>query len=384
MFDYYTSIIIICILGLLVLGVLVFENNRIAKKDKKIFYIGYAIIALSALAEWGGVKMSGNPNVPTVLLRLVKTIDYILTPMAGIAIVAQMKPKNIWFRILLIVLSINIVFQIVSAFTGWMIEIKENNVYVHGMLYYVYIGLYAAILLLAVVEFIIYGNSFKKRNRLSLYSFMALVIFAIAIQEAKGFRTAYLGIVFGAAMMFIHFAEFGQVRSDEKIHEQEIQITTDQLTGLLNRYAYSKMLEEYSNPPLPEDLVVFLIDINGLKATNDKYGHNAGDELICGAAECIKDSVDGRANIFRIGGDEFVVFTHMNKDAVYRFIHDLEEKTSKWSGSKVHELSVASGYALASEKPSLSAEQLAREADKSMYRAKSLYYSQKGIDRRVS
>lgn len=36
--------------------------------------------------------------------------------------------------------------------------------------------------------------------------------------------------------------------------------------------------------------MVFLIDINGLKVINDTIGHAAGDELICGAADCIEAS----------------------------------------------------------------------------------------------
>ena len=51
MFDYYSSIILISWMSLLVLGILVWENNRIKESDKKIFYISYLLIGLSALAE---------------------------------------------------------------------------------------------------------------------------------------------------------------------------------------------------------------------------------------------------------------------------------------------------------------------------------------------
>ena len=50
MFDYYSSIILISWMSLGVLSILVWENNRIRKSDKKIFYISYLLIALSALA----------------------------------------------------------------------------------------------------------------------------------------------------------------------------------------------------------------------------------------------------------------------------------------------------------------------------------------------
>ena len=154
MFDYYTFIILICWLSLIVLGVLVFENSRINKKDKKIYYIGYAVIILASLAEWIGVKISGNPDVSPILIKIVKAFDYILTPLAGVALVAQMKLRNIWSKIHLVVLGVNLVLQVVCVFTDWMIVIDDANVYHHGNLYYAYIAIYAIVLALSLVQFI--------------------------------------------------------------------------------------------------------------------------------------------------------------------------------------------------------------------------------------
>jgi hypothetical protein len=72
MFDYYSSIILISWMSLWVLGILVWENNRIKESDKKIFYISYLLIGLSALAELIGLKVNGNENVPAQVIILVK------------------------------------------------------------------------------------------------------------------------------------------------------------------------------------------------------------------------------------------------------------------------------------------------------------------------
>ena len=77
-----------------VLCVLVHENSWIPKKDKSLFYLTYAVLAASLFAEWLGIQLSGNPDIPTWLLSLVKCLDYILTPVAGGAVVAQMKLRN--------------------------------------------------------------------------------------------------------------------------------------------------------------------------------------------------------------------------------------------------------------------------------------------------
>lgn len=381
MFDHYTFIILICWLSLAVLGVLVFENNRIDKKDKKIYYIGYAVIVLASLAEWIGVKISGNPDVPPTLIKAVKAFDYILTPLAGAALVAQMKPKNIWFKALLIVIGVNLLFQIICIFTDWMVVIDASNVYHHGNGYYAYIALYAVVMALSLVQFIIYGAAFRKQNRLSIYTIVVFIAGAILIQELTGNRTAYLGLSIGASLLFVHTGEFSQIRSDEVIEAQMIQIETDPLTGLFNRYAYSKILDKYKTD-LPEGLVLFLIDINGLKNVNDTFGHEAGDEIIIGAASSIKGAAKESSAIYRIGGDEFILIDEMDSEAINEFLTKLSASTASWQGQKGGRLSVSAGYAIAKENTGCSLEKLAIVADQEMYKAKADFYKQKGFDRR--
>ena len=382
--DYYSSIILIVLLSLVVLCILVKENDRIRKEDKWRFYLTYIVIGLAALAEWTGVCISGNAAVPRWVLQAVKTVDYILTPLAGGAIVLQMNLRNTWQKALLCTLAVNCVFQLVSAFTGWMLVIDESNHYFHGTLYPVYIALYAVIFLIVGVEFILYGQRFRKHNRLSLYTILAVITSGIAIQELFGseFRTAYMAMAVGAAMLFIHLVEFSQIRSDEIIEEQKVLITRDALTGLQSRFAYSAALDEYSASGLPQDMVVFMIDINGLKRVNDTLGHEAGDELICGAAECITRAFGDDFRAFRVGGDEFVVLGQMPQEAVAPAVAALKKQTTLWSGKKVKSVTLSVGTAAAAENPGLSLEQLINQADLSMYIEKAQYYKETGIERR--
>ena len=78
----------------------------------------------------------------------------------------------------------------------------------------------------------------------------------------------------------------------------------DILTGLHNRNRYTERIQELQICP-PQSLGVAYFDINGLKAANDLYGHSYGDRLIISAATVLKE-VFAR-DIFRVGGDEFVV-----------------------------------------------------------------------------
>ena len=386
MFDYYSSIILISWMTLGVLIILVWENNRIKKSDKKIFYISYLLIAISALAELVGLKINGNVNVPAWVIVLVKAMDYIHTPLAGGAIVAQLQIRNKFSKVLQGILGLNIVFQIVSIFTGWMVTVDANHYYSHGPLYVFYMVEYFTILVIVIIQFILYGLKFSKHNRLSLFGVLVLVIAGIGIQElfGKEFRTAYITLSVGATLLFIHYSEYSQLRSDKKIQEQSVLITTDSLTGARSRYAYSQKLNEYdAMPKLPDDLTVFLIDIDGLKRTNDTLGHDAGDELIRGSAECIEKTFKDYGCVYRIGGDEFVVFAQMDRAQAETLIQKLKERTAAWKGREVKSITLSSGFAIASEFPGLSCEQLANEADEEMYKAKSEYYRVTGFKRRT-
>ncbi len=80
----------------------------------------------------------------------------------------------------------------------------------------------------------------------------------------------------------------------------------DQLTGLYNRRFYEEELERLdTDRNLPFSLV--MLDVNGLKLTNDAFGHIAGDELLKTVAKVLKDVCRTDDIIARIGGDEFVI-----------------------------------------------------------------------------
>lgn len=385
MLSYYSSIILLSWMALGVLCVLIHENDRIPRADKRLLYLTYGLIALSALAEWCGVRLNGREDIPSWALKLAKCLDYIMTPMAGGALVLQMRLRDRWRGCLIGLLAINTLFQIVSLFTGWMIRVDAHNHYTHGPMYGAYLILCVAIIGLVIIAFTLYGRSFKRQNRTSLYAIMLLVVVGIALQEGLegGPRTAYLGMTLGAALMFIHYAEFTQLAADEHVSKQQIQIDTDALTGVYSRHAYNGALKAYDAAgALPEDLAAFTIDLNGLKQINDEMGHKAGDELICGAADCVRRAFGDEARCYRTGGDEFVVLADMDGDQAEAALSRLRREASRWHGSRGQALSLAAGYALAADAAECSAEKLVRAADQAMYANKAAYYRNHGIDRR--
>ncbi len=80
----------------------------------------------------------------------------------------------------------------------------------------------------------------------------------------------------------------------------------DPLTGLPNRYRYHELLRDLDSAEnLP--LSVIVGDVNGLKRTNDIYGHYEGDALLKAVAAVLHDCCPPEGYVSRIGGDEFVL-----------------------------------------------------------------------------
>lgn len=80
----------------------------------------------------------------------------------------------------------------------------------------------------------------------------------------------------------------------------------DQLTGLYNRRFYEEELRRLDTERnLPITLV--MADVNGLKLTNDAFGHHAGDQMLINIAEIIKNECRTDDIVSRTGGDEFVI-----------------------------------------------------------------------------
>jgi len=111
-------------------------------------------------------------------------------------------------------------------------------------------------------------------------------------------------------------------------------------------------------------------------------GHDAGDELLCGAAECISNIFGKLGNVYRKGGDEFAAIVYCDKKEMTLLVEAFENELKGWSGDKVKELTISLGWICSSDYPDLSIDELEQKADELMYKNKTQYYISTGIDRR--
>lgn len=179
------------------------------------------------------------------------------------------------------------------------------------------------------------------------------------------------------------FMSTTQIIDDEKKKEESLLMksNTDELTKLYNRRAYEEDLFAYSNNQ-NDNLVYVAIDINGLKVVNDTLGHDAGDELITGAANCIREGLGPYGKCYRVGGDEFVALIFAGEEQLDDIKKNLEDISIDWRGKLVDTLSISSGFVPRREYMDKTLMEIAAIADKKMYEEKESYYKSKGVDRR--
>lgn len=102
-----------------------------------------------------------------------------------------------------------------------------------------------------------------------------------------------------------------QARLNEARDELAHEAMHDPLTGVLNRRAFASVLSrELLRKQRHKNVVaVGICDIDHFKQINDTYGHQAGDEVLCGLVRLIDRNLRGHDVLGRHGGDEFVILT---------------------------------------------------------------------------
>jgi diguanylate cyclase (GGDEF)-like protein len=98
----------------------------------------------------------------------------------------------------------------------------------------------------------------------------------------------------------------------------------DPLTGLANRRALDERLgyEIARHTRHGEAFSVLALDLDGFKAVNDRFGHDAGDELLRDVAAALVDAVRAQDTVVRLGGDEFCVLAPQTDEAAAEHLAD--------------------------------------------------------------
>jgi diguanylate cyclase (GGDEF)-like protein len=169
-------------------------------------------------------------------------------------------------------------------------------------------------------------------------------------------------------------------RTDEELARREEELsfmaTHDGLTGLPNRTLILDRVEQMlvrshrSQTPV----AALFVDLDNFKSINDTLGHSAGDQLLKAVAARLDGVVRGADALGRLGGDEFVVISEepsmaAGPELIAERLLDALKHPFKLGAEKESRVTVTASIGIAVGEQ-ISAEDLLRNADIAMYRAK--------------
>jgi len=147
----------------------------------------------------------------------------------------------------------------------------------------------------------------------------------------------------------------------------------DALTGLPNRRLLEATLTAFAEEAEREGtrLAIACVDVDRFKDINDTLGHHAGDQLICGLADRLRETMRDADFVARLGGDEFAILRNCrdeaDADALLTGVRGCFAEPFRVTGHLI-EANASAGIAFA--EPHRSFEDLMREADIALYEAK--------------
>ena len=278
---YYWEINIICVIVLMLL----LKQLGITSQDysmdnlilKKIIWVCLIMcVSHGIVGSLNGYADEQWRGIIHVVMHIGRIIYYSTLPIIVFLWVTYVKVRlhlisNLGERynlVLGIPIFLILLVIVTNPFTEFMFTISEDNIYSRGQgvyLHWIVVWGYVLLSIIDLVRAMVRAdNNFKRRIISPLFSFAIAPAVASMIQMIlPGTSLTQVGITISIIVIFLDM--------------QQNQITTDVLTGLNNRHGFNKFIYTTMNFYPDNRVSVFLLDLNGFKQINDKYGHVTGD-----------------------------------------------------------------------------------------------------------
>ena len=226
------------------------------------------------------------------------------------------------------------------------------------------------------------GSGHGVRAAATVAGLISCAVAALAVLEGVAVLAALAALGAGAAGLTIlldlratRAARLCEADARREIESLRSELRRDQLTGHLNRSAFTAALGELARSDSRSTLVsLFYFDLNRFKEVNDTLGHEIGDMLLQEVGTRAAAVLDDRIALARLGGDEFAAITpYRDESAARALAQGLVDAIGRTFvlGDRCVEVTASVGVAIG-DVAVHGADELLRRADAAMYEVKGL------------
>ena len=344
------------VLVLLAFAIMLRTTVFLDKRTIQRMYVLILLLFIFSMIVYFEFALNDLGKMPKVRLVLM-AVRYSTTPFI-VAFIIFTLGKYVHWGVFIPAIILT-VLDIISIFTGIIFSLNSQGELERGplgYLPYIMVGVYSALLVYLLLK-----RSNKRPEEIFPVAFLCFAFASGLILPfvlGKDYQKIFCVTI--TIALFVYYV-FLILQSAEK----------DPLTGLLNRQSFYAAV---SNDPKSLKALI-LIDMNGLKAINDREGHVAGDKALETLARCFLKATTSREAVYRVGGDEFVIVCRKASEEDVRII--IERIREKLAETKYH---CAIGYSYSSNE-SKNIDEMYKAADEMMYKDKMEYYSIPGNEK---
>ena len=290
-------------------------SESLNKKQKRGFFLAFALIAAISVLEVITIVVDGTPPGYRWLNILSNYLGFGLTPAVPLCLVYVLDKKSIirrGFKVAVCCEGVYLLFLAATLPYGPVFSVSRENLYARGGYFFIYVIMYYASMLYLMVATVRTAAAFQNRSRTLIYPLTLFLGAETVIQLAlPALHVTWLCVTLLSVLYYIYCSEMWN--------------QLDALTGLLNQNSYLNRTAEMRRSG--EVLVVF--DVDDFKQINDRYGHLQGDVCLAEIGRCIKKAYAHSGYCYRTGGDEFcVLMENADREAqcAQEFVRQLEQR----------------------------------------------------------
>lgn len=280
-------------------------GKRLDMKDQlnRVFLITSIIIILQLLFESATCIINKRPEpwaaplstiLHVCLFSLAPMLTYFWYRMLSHWIIPAEKISGTRNAVLLIPVSVNFVLTLLSPFYGLIFFIDGENVYHRGPFFFLSIAIIYSYFIYTFALICIHQKKMVKEELLPLMIVGILPVIGGVLQS-----------VFYGILLMWSCAGFSLVVV--YIFLQQRMVHLDDLTGAWTRGTFEYSILRRTKQKRDNAFGLILLDLDGLKQINDKYGHFEGDYVLKTFVQLIKGVLKKTDIIARTGGDEFLI-----------------------------------------------------------------------------